>query len=222
MTAPSKKKRKTGREESRDAEILKDESLGTRRAPSNQRSGRAPDKAREILERAADAGRESKDIGAGGRTPFTLSSGHSSWTPRTLSDIRQHSPLSEKTGGGRSGGGLSESRGAEVVSHNGLRGCGIGCVLNHLSDGRIVIEDVKRGGGAQDAGIKAGWCLVSVDDRPVHNVPIKLIRQWCWVSAAAASSSFSSFESARAILRRIRGWFLRCFVVRGRSGRRRP
>ena len=235
----------TGREESRDAEILKDESLATRRrAPSSQPSGRAPDKAREILERDADAGRESKGIGAGGKT---LLSGHSSqryhsnfrygtvapsdrpkshshgllpamtsWTPRTLSDIRQHGPLSEKTGGGGSGGSQSESRGAEVVSNDGLRACGIGCVLKHLSDGRIVIEDVTQGGGAEDAGIKAGWCLASVDDRPVHDVPIKLIRQWCWVCAATTTSSSS--ESARIMLRRLRGWFLRCFCCQGPAG----
>ena len=56
---------------------------------------------------------------------------------------------------------------------------GIGCVLVHKSNGDILIESVKPGGGCDEAGVREGSQILSVDGRSVHDASIQTIRRWC-------------------------------------------
>jgi C-terminal processing protease CtpA/Prc len=56
---------------------------------------------------------------------------------------------------------------------------GIGCVLTHMSDGAIFIQEIRHGGGCYEAGVPVGSQLLSVDGVPVTDMPIEKIRNLC-------------------------------------------
>ena len=97
--------------------------------------------------------------------------------------------LVHKPRGGETDNDGKQLRGREEQNGSGRsRQWGIGCVLAHHQDGTIIVEHVKVGGGADDASIQAGWRLTAVDGRPVHDVPIKVIRGWCLGPAGTSTT----------------------------------